>query len=85
MFYLRGLVRLLGGTLGHAGRVAQGENDRLLVKLAHVLEDLSGESLGLGSGACNNRDYSLKGVAISILEACDKLNNVFGLAIFQHA
>ena len=40
MCYLCEGVTLLGGALGLAGGVAQGEDDRPLVERSHVLDDL---------------------------------------------
>lgn len=49
------LIRLLGGALGLAGGVAQGEDDGFLVEIAHVLQDLGGEGAADGRGADQHR------------------------------
>ena len=53
--YLCRLVRLLGRALGLAGRVAQREDDGLLVDLAHLAQNLRSEGAGLGGRACNKQ------------------------------
>ena len=48
-------IGCLGRALGLTGRVAQGEDDRFLIEVGHLLDHFRSEHVGDGSGADKTR------------------------------